>query len=329
MSINSVLGKAQCKRRLCGVDLNRIAGTDSELYSVGHSIESTETKVGQHTPIADNTQGLISITQLSSNLHEPTLVVLLADMQDPVAADEACTSQYVPFTQRFDFDKEICHPQSPYPHTMPTAAQFERQVRALGINANSQIVVYDSKGIYSAPRAWWMFKSMGHNNVWVLDGGLPAWQSSGLSLTAEILKKQRPGDFDAKPQCGCWRNTDEVFDHLGDPATCLLDARSAGRFHAQSPEPRAGVRSGHIPGSINLHYADCIEQGFLKSPQQLQHLFEQAQVQKSQQLVFSCGSGVTACLLALAAYQAGFIQLSVYDGSWTEWGSRGDLPVEY
>jgi thiosulfate/3-mercaptopyruvate sulfurtransferase len=228
---------------------------------------------------------------------------------------------------RFDFDNDIREKKTDLPHMMPTAEFFTDEMQNLGINKDSVIVVYDYVGIYSSPRAWWMFRAMGHGQVAVLDGGLPAWEKAGLPCEAQAKKtaKQR-GNFEASPQAGLFCDSTQVLEALSDPRFAVMDVRSEGRFKGLEPEPRAGLRSGHMPNALNLPFANTVQDGFMLSPTKLDTMFSKL-VKKQQNLIFSCGSGVTSCVTALAAELAGYSNLSVYDGSWSEWGLPGSLPV--
>ena len=269
---------------------------------------------------------LVSVEWLAAHLGHPDLVVLDAHMQPPSAPASTAPVVQIPGARRFDFDKKICAPDTDLPHMLPSPELFSREVQALGIQASSLIVVYDRLGIFSAPRAWWMFRAMGHSRVAVLDGGLPAWQAAGLSVEPETAYAGAGGDFVARLQPGLFCDADTVAAELSSGRRPVLDARSSARFTGLEPEPRAGLRAGHMPGALNLPFGQLQQGGKMKPVAELQAEF--APVLGEQQApIFSCGSGVTACILALGAELAGYQDLTVYDGSWSEWGGDPKRPV--
>lgn len=272
---------------------------------------------------------LVSIRWLSEHLGEPGLVVLDASMK-PIgaAADAAQTSTevFLPGAQVFDFDTRICDRSSSLPHMMPDAESFAREVRALGVSQSSNVVVYDRMGIFSSPRAWWMFLAMGHDAVSVLDGGLPGWRAAGLPVESGPRAPVTPGDFVARPRPELFVDADHVSAALSDPRAAVLDARSEARFLGREAEPRPGLRSGHMPNAVSLPFSAVQIEGRMRSPEELASILA-TKVQGRERLVFSCGSGVTACTLALAAELAGYRDKAVYDGSWSEWGLPSQRPV--
>ncbi|WP_241566359.1 sulfurtransferase [Pseudoalteromonas sp. R3] len=210
---------------------------------------------------------------------------------------------------------------------MCSAEQFQQEARLLGINQRDTVIVYDNFGLFSAARTWWMFKAMGFEQVYVLDGGLVKWLELGLPVAPHYAQSPQPGDFIAQPKAGYFIDKQAVLAAIDDPSVLLLDARSPARFSGQESEPREGMRSGHIPGSANVHYASVLDDsGLLKPKAQLRALLSDAGV-TNQALQFSCGSGITACILAMIADECGFYPLSVYDASWSEWGQDSSVPV--
>ncbi|MFJ8043906.1 sulfurtransferase [Kitasatospora sp. NPDC096147] len=263
---------------------------------------------------------LVDVHWLAGCLGHPDLVVL-----DVPVGERPEGVQPIRGAGVFDLEGAFSDHGDPLPHTMPSVEQFTSAVRELGVNDDSTVVVYDGTGIYSAARAWWMFRAMGFDRVAVLDGGLPAWEAAGLPRgVAE--RPVVPGDFTAAPRPGLVVDREVVGAALADPDRAVLDARTAGRFAGTAPEPREGLRGGHMPGAFNLPFGRLQDGGRMRSAAELRSLFEEL-VGEREELVFSCGSGVTACVLALGADLAGYRRLAVYDGSWSEWGARAELPV--
>jgi len=272
---------------------------------------------------------LVSVQWLAGNLIAENLVILDASMPPVSAVDSVKKHEkpiYIPGARRFDFDKEIRDKESHLPHMMPSPKIFTKEAQKLGINKDSAIVVYDKVGIYSSPRARWMFRAMGHTQVAVLDGGLPAWIKAGYKTVQRLAKLPKiHGNFVSQPQDELFSDAADVFIALHDPDFVVMDARSEGRFKGVEPEPRAGLRPGHMPNAVNIPFTSVLEGGIMVSKAKLRSVFEKY---KDKKMIFSCGSGVTACILALAADQAEYKNLSVYDGSWSEWGlPSSGLPV--
>ena len=195
-----------------------------------------------------------------------------------------------------------------------------------GVNNDSFIVVYEDGGLFSAARAWWMFKAMGHHNVKILSGGLKKWLEYGYDVQQSYSEAVSAGDFAASYNCEYFINSQQVLNAIDDPNTLLLDARAYKRFTGEESEPRKGMRSGHIPNSRSLPFMDLLNEGEAKPLTEIKAIFNDV-VGDVQQLQFSCGSGITACALALLATECGYKNLSVYDGSWSEWGASDSFPI--
>lgn len=277
-----------------------------------------------------NSSALVEVSWLADNLGNSDLVILDASVPPVVPGFESVNSEndfsVIPGALRFDYDKEVCKPNSSLPHMMPTAELFQDKVRELGINNNSQIIVYDDVGLYASPRAWWMFRAMGHHDVRILNGGLRAWIGAGQSVVNNHTRAESLGNFTATESATLFCDAPYVLEALEDEQSQILDARSSGRFNATAPEPRPGVRGGHMPSARNLPFAEVLEEGKLRKVSELAKLFEPL-AGKEQTVITSCGSGITACVLTLAAWEVGYRKLVVYDGSWAEWGSPSHLPV--
>lgn len=235
---------------------------------------------------------------------------------------------HIPGAVFFDID-DICEPGTSLPHMIPSPDLFARKVGALGIGDDDRIVVYDSAGLSSAGRAWWMLRMFGHHDVALLDGGLPKWRAEGRPLDAMLLSPQ-PRSFTARFDRSLVRSKQALLENLASRGEQVVDARAARRFDGTTPEVRPGLRSGHIPGSRNVPYELVTDPqtGQLKNAEELTRLFRDAGVALDRPIVTSCGSGVTACALAFALHLIGHPSAAVYDGSWSEWGLPGDTPIE-
>jgi len=272
---------------------------------------------------------IVSCKWLREHLNEDNLVILDATIPKVAAknAKESLSNDVIPGAKFFDIKKDFSDLNAPFPNTMIAPESFQKGVRNLGISKNTCVIIYDTHGIYSSPRAWWMFRSMGINNVAVLDGGLPEWLATGFQTFNDYDAARKKGDFMSIPVSDKFVDYKQVRKLIDDKNVLIVDARSNGRFHGKEPEPREGVRSGHIPSSINIPYSSLLNEHKFKPKKELKSIFNNISKNK-EVLVTSCGTGITACVLALGATLASYETISVYDGSWTEWGSLLDLPIE-
>ncbi len=272
---------------------------------------------------------LVSTDWLARHLADPDLRLIDAswylpdDGRDPRAEYEAA---HIPGARFFDID-EIADLRSDLPHMVPPVDKFMSRMRAMGIGDGHQVVVYDGAGLMSAARVWWLFRLMGKMDIAVLDGGLPKWVAEGRA-TEDMPPIVRDRHMTVSRQSDLVKDVTQVAaaSKLGDWQ--IVDARSAGRFRGEEPEPREGLRKGHIPNSRNLPYGDLLnEDGTMKSPEELKAAFEAAGIDLAKPVISTCGSGVTACILDLALTRLGHPRHAVYDGSWAEWGMYNDLKI--
>ena len=277
----------------------------------------------------DDPATLVSTAWLERHLADPDLRVIDASWhldpgRDPRAEYEAA---HVPGARYVALD-DVSDARSELPHMAPPPEKFTSRMRSLGVGDGHQVVVYDAAGMFSAPRMWWLFRLMGHERVAVLDGGLPLWRAEGRPVE-ELPLVARERHMTARRRADLVRDVTEVAasSKLGDRT--IVDARSPGRFAGEEPEPRPGLRAGHIPGSRNLHYRTLLnDDGTMKGAAALREAFEAAGVDLSRPVVTTCGSGVTAAILSLALERIGHRDHALYDGSWSEWGAYRDLRVE-
>jgi thiosulfate/3-mercaptopyruvate sulfurtransferase len=271
---------------------------------------------------------VVSADWLQAELGKPDLRILDASFYLPAQkrdADAEYAAGHIPGAIRFDQDKIADH-SVPLPHTIPSPEIFAAEVGALGIGENDRIVVYDGIGMFASPRVWWLFRVMGAKNVFVLDGGLDGWKAEGRPLET-VVSHYEPKTFTAAYDAGRVVNLEAMKNIVSNGALQIADARSAGRFAATEPEPRASMRSGHMPGARNLPSGVFAKQGRFKSLPELKQTIEDAGIDLAKPVVTSCGSGITAAIITLALESLGHTDNKLYDGSWSEWGSRADTPV--
>jgi len=270
---------------------------------------------------------LVSTEWLTAHLGDVRVVdaswYMPGEKRNPLVEFEAA---HIPGAVFFNIDA-ISDKSSALPHMLPSPQDFSNAVGALGVGNDDTIVVYDGSGMFSAARVWWMFRAMGHDAVKVLDGGLPKWTREGRAVESGAANPTSKS-FIANPKPSLVRDFDAVMKIVADKSTQIADARSASRFTASEPEPRAGVRGGHMPGAVNVHYRSLLnDDGSFKSPDQLRDVIARAGIDATRPVVTTCGTGVTAAIVMLALDEIGARDVALYDGSWTEWGARPEAPV--
>ena len=271
---------------------------------------------------------LVSTNWLLKNLKNKELTVLDCSWHMPIEKKNPkneYNKMHIENSYFFDIDK-ISDIKSNLPHMLPDKNKFEKQIRRMGINQNSRVVVYDVKGIFSSPRVWWMFKYFGHNNIFVLNGGLKKWLKEKKPVTNKKTYFKK-GNFISQLSKEFLVTKNEVLESINRKNSLTFDARHKDRFNGKVKEPRKGLRSGHIPGSKNIFWDNLINRkGTLVSKKKINNLFNKFPI-KNKKIITSCGSGITACILSLSLLHGPKIQTSVYDGSWAEWGQNKKLPI--
>ena len=274
--------------------------------------------------MSDASRDLVTADWLAAHLGDPDLRVVDGSWHMPQAKRDPAkefVEAHIPGAVFFDIDR-IADTSSALPHMLPSPEVFANAVGALGIGDGDRVVVYDSRNVVSAARVWWTFRVFGHDAVAVLDGGLPKWRAEGRPVSAGAATLT-PRRFTARFRPELVRDFAQMEANVTGKREQVVDARSHGRFAGTEPEPRAGLRGGHIPGSLNLPYDELhAPDGSLRSPTALREAFVAAGVDLARPVVTTCGSGITASVLALALHRVGRADVAVYDGSWTEWGSR-------
>lgn len=273
---------------------------------------------------------IVSTEWLAEHLGSPDIAIIDASWHLPTAKRDAKAeflAGHIPAAQFFDID-DLSDTDSKLPHMLPSPEKFSSRMRKLGIGDGKRVIAYDAAGLFSAARAWWMFKVFGHEDVAILDGGLPKWKAEGHLLEDGPALKPQERHFTARTRAMMVRDMKQVAAALKSGSAQVADARSGTRFRGEEVEPRLGVRAGHMPGAKNVHYASLLKpDGTLKSAAEIEAVFRAAGVNLSKPVITSCGSGITAAILTLGLTLIGARDHALYDGSWTEWGGTPENEV--
>jgi thiosulfate/3-mercaptopyruvate sulfurtransferase len=273
---------------------------------------------------------LVTASWLAGRLHDPAVVILDATLPPvgvtpPVDTRARYLAKHIPGAIFFDIE-ELSDRSNPLPHMLPTADVFSRSLSALGIGDHMSIVIYEQEGVFSGPRAWWMLNTFGAQNVYLLDGGLRAWAEAGLPTQSGHVHRA-PASFRAELDQNAVKDFSRI-QHMVAARAQILDARSAGRFAGILPEPRPGISSGHMPGATSIPFTELVEEGRLKAAEELRHIFDAKGVDRQQPITTTCGSGITAAVIALGLEIAGAKHVSLYDGSWAEYAAHPEAVIE-
>ncbi|EPC3763154.1 3-mercaptopyruvate sulfurtransferase [Klebsiella michiganensis] len=277
-----------------------------------------------------STSFFVAADWLAEHIDDPEIQIIDARMAPPGQEERDLNAEYqaghIPGAVFFDIEALSDH-TSPLPHMMPRAEAFAVAMRELGVSSDKHLVVYDEGNLFSAPRAWWMLRTFGVEKVSIVAGGLEGWRRDGLPLE-QGLPELPEGDFDGRVDPLAIKRLTDVLLVSHEGSAQIVDARPAGRFNGLVAEPRPGLRSGHIPGALNVPWTELVINGELKTTDELNEIFARQGVDFERPIIASCGSGVTAAVVVLALTTLGVNGVSLYDGSWSEWGARTDLPIE-
>ena len=277
-----------------------------------------------------STSFFVAADWLAEHIDDPEIQIIDARMAPPGQEERDLNAEYqaghIPGAVFFDIEALSDH-TSPLPHMMPRAEAFAVAMRELGVSSDKHLVVYDEGNLFSAPRAWWMLRTFGVEKVSIVAGGLEGWRRDGLPLE-QGLPELPEGDFDGRVDPLAVKRLTDVLLVSHEGSAQIVDARPAGRFNGQVAEPRPGLRCGHIPGALNVPWTELVINGELKTTDELNEIFARHDVDFERPIIASCGSGVTAAVVVLALTTLGVNGVSLYDGSWSEWGARTDLPIE-